>query len=141
MTSEPLLRMLSGQPNKLVKIHLCDDPCSHLTWSKTVVHASRIKRDASSRIMNHAWSRNAEVSVREAERDEMEVLRREAAERGKGVGTARVAPGEAAAEAGDDRQEKVKEDSKKKKKKRKREKEKVQAVKTQEALYGSTPGK
>ena len=109
-TSEPLLRMLSGQPGKLVKIHLCDDPCRYLTWSETVIHASRIKKCS---FEDYAWSRNAEVSVREAERDEMEILRREAAERGKGVGAPRVAPGETAVEAGDDKPEEVKKDSKK----------------------------
>lgn len=95
-TSEELLRLLSGKASKLLQVHLCDEPCSHLTWKEGLIHAQRLKR---CHFEDHAWSRNAEVSVREAERDELAILRREAAERGKRVGVSLGAPGAAAEEA------------------------------------------
>ena len=61
-TSEELLKLLSGKASKL----LCDDPCSHLTWKEGLLHAQRLKR---CQYEDYAWSRNAEVSVREAERE------------------------------------------------------------------------
>ena len=135
-TSEELLKLLSGKATKLLQIHLCDDPCSHLTWKEGLIHATRLKR---CQYEDYAWSRNAEVSVREAERDEMAVLRREAAERGKGVGIGAGAPGVAAEEAAREPPKEAKdESSKKKKKKKKKAKERMTPVKSLEALFATT---
>ena len=78
-----------------------------------MIHAQRLKR---CHYEDFAWSRNAEVSVREAERDEMEVLRREAAE----VGAAPGAPQRVAEEAIREPPEEKKESASKKKKKTKK---------------------
>ena len=135
-TSEELLRLLSGKASKLLQVHLCDDPCSHLTWKEGLIHASRLKR---CQYEDYAWSRNAEVSVREAERDEMAILRREAAERGKGVGIGAGTPGAAAEEAAREAPKETKDESSKKKKKRKKKaKERMTPIKSLEALFATT---
>ncbi|CAK9058307.1 Uncharacterized protein SCF082_LOCUS31115, partial [Durusdinium trenchii] len=135
-TSEELLRLLSGRASKVLQVHLCDDPCSHLVWKEGLIHAQRLKK---CQFEDLPWSRNAEVSVREAERDEMEVLRKEAAERGKGVGAGLGAPGAAAEEAVREAQKEEKEpSSKKKKKKKKKAKERMTPVKSLEAIFGTT---
>ena len=135
-TSEELLRLLSGRASKVLQVHLCDEPCSHLVWKEGLIHAQRLKR---CQFEDHPWSRNAEVSVREAERDEMEVLRKEAAERGKGVGAGLGAPGAAAEEAAREAPKEEKEaSSKKKKKKKKKAKERMTPVKSLEAIFGTT---
>ena len=135
-TSEEILRVLSGKASKLLQVHLCDDPCSHLTWKEGLIHAQRLKR---CNYEDYPWSRNAEVSVREAERDEMAVIRREAAERGKGIGAGLKAPGTTAEEADRESPEDKKEvAAKKKKKKKKKAKERMTPVKSLEALFATT---
>lgn len=79
-STESILKFISGRTRKELQVHLCDKPCSNQTWSDTTFHAERLK---AVEYEDLPWGRNLEISVREAERDELEGLRREAAERGK----------------------------------------------------------
>ena len=129
-SSEALLRYVSGVASKAVRLHLCD----RRTWADGLLHVTQVKRHRTGEV---AWEKNLETSRAEAERDELESVREEAAARGKGRG----APAEARVDA-----EKVEapgdsgdsEEKKKKKKKKKKAKLKIEGVKDLTVLFKNT---
>ena len=140
-STESILKYISGQAKKELQVHLCDSPCSTMTWGDTMLHADRIKAVEYEAL---PWSRNLEISVRESERDELEVLRREAGERGKGRGEApkgEKAKKDLPEESGEEEEGRKAEKTKAKKKERKKLKkarDKVVGIKSAEALFATT---
>ena len=125
-SSEGLLRYISGVPAKKVRLHLCGVRCDKRTWEDGLIHVTRVKRH-----------RDGETSRGEAERDELERVRLEAASRGKGRGHPAVPRPEAEVTkapgtSGDS------EEHKKKKKKKKKAKLKIEGVKDYSTLFKNT---
>lgn len=73
--SESLLKYLSGQKPCLLRGHLCDQPCSALTWAEGLVHIEKIE-DAP--LAKELWMSNLLGAGDPPRGDDLEVLRREA---------------------------------------------------------------
>lgn len=53
--SERLLKWLSGQEPKVVRAHLCEDPCTALVWSDEVCHLTKVDPATEG---SPAWTKN-----------------------------------------------------------------------------------
>ena len=134
-SSEALLRYISGVPEKTVRLHLCGRRCDRKTWEDGLIHVTQLKQHRAGEV---SWEKNLESSRAEAERDELERVRLEAAARGKGRGL--PAGPKAAAEkvdapgvSGESEEQK-----KKKKKKKKKTKLRMEPVKDHTTLFKNT---
>lgn len=113
-TNDQLLRQLSGQEKKVLRVLRCPSGCHHEVVSEDIVHAVRGRR-GKELDQEDGWMGNLIEAVPPAGQDELGTLRER---------DARLAAGPAPAVPRPEEEKSDKESSKKKKKKKKRAKEK-----------------
>ncbi|CAK9069219.1 Cryptochrome DASH [Durusdinium trenchii] len=133
-SSEALLRYISGVPEKTVRLHLCGRRCDRKTWEDGLIHVTQLKQHRAGEV---SWEKNLESSRAEAERDELERVRLEAAARGKGRGLP-AGPKAAAEKVDAPGVSGESEEQKKKKKKKKKTKLRMEPVKDHTTLFKNT---
>ena len=134
--SESVLRYLSGQVQKGMRVHLCPNPCTGLVWQDDLIHLNKAYKWIKEA---EEWMTNSRPVVPEEgpeENDELKLLRREA----RGVGA--EAPGrkeerQRSRSRKKKKKEKEKEESEESRKKKKKEL-KVKGKKEPAVIFGQT---
>ena len=134
--SESVLRYLSGQVQKGMRVHLCPNPCTGLVWQDDLIHLDKAYKWIKEA---EEWMTNSRPVVPEEgpeENDELRLLRREA----RGVGA--EAPGrkeerQRSRSRKKKKKEQEKEESEESRKKKKKEL-KVKGKKEPAVIFGQT---
>eukprot|EP00438_Fugacium_kawagutii_P010419 Skav220419 [mRNA] locus=scaffold639:667492:669747:+ [translate_table: standard] len=132
-SSEALLRLQSGQPSLVMKVHRCQPGCNQAAVGENIIHCTRARRLQEVE-KDEGWTRNLEKAAVVDPEDELRQLREAAEALAPGMTGAGKNAGEKAGEEKKDSKEKKKKDKKraktsKKKKEKEKSKEKKKEVK------------
>eukprot|EP00438_Fugacium_kawagutii_P026599 Skav213725 [mRNA] locus=scaffold2563:63082:64605:+ [translate_table: standard] len=130
--SEALLRLQSGQPSLMVRVHRCRDGCGHESVGEEILHGLRVRKMKAVED-EEGWVRNLEKVAQPDPEDELEALRRVAREGVPGPqGEAVPKKAEAEKKESEKKKKKSKKSKKEKAKEKKEEKKKTKKKKEEE---------